>query len=300
VIASCPVCGSRRLTRSFRTPHLAVQRCRVCKHRIADHLLLTPSSVDYHEQYDQGEFLASLAATRRRQAAIILRLIGKQLATADGLVDFGAGRGWFLEACREAGLRSLAGVDTSELAVRSLADRHFGATVVSASTTDYAAALRDLPFRPRILTLLDVVEHFTPDRLRPTMASILLGLQPGLELVVIKVPDAGGLLYRTARLLLGAGAEAPIEQLYQVGTDPPHWNYFSRRSMCRFLESMGLVVLATRGDRDFEASSLAQRARALAGKPALGRVVGSLAAGLADLTGWQDATIYVVAPAAPL
>jgi hypothetical protein len=262
--------------------------------------LLTPSSVDYHEQYDQGEFLASLAATRRRQAAIILRLIGKQLATADGLVDFGAGRGWFLEACREAGLRSLAGVDTSELAVRSLADRHFGATVVSASTTDYAAALRDLPFRPRILTLLDVVEHFTPDRLRPTMASILLGLQPGLELVVIKVPDAGGLLYRTARLLLGAGAEAPIEQLYQVGTDPPHWNYFSRRSMCRFLESMGLVVLATRGDRDFEASSLAQRARALAGKPALGRVVGSLAAGLADLTGWQDATIYVVAPAAPL
>jgi hypothetical protein len=299
-MTSCPVCGSRPLAADFATPHLTVQRCPVCGHRVADHRIATTTGVDYHEQYDQGDFLASLATTRQRQAAVILRLIRGAIPSADSLVDFGAGRGWFLEACRDAGMRSLAGVDTSELAVRSLNDRQFGAAMVSVAATDYAPALRSLPLRPRILTMLDVVEHFPPDRLRPILASILNGLQPGLELVVIKVPDAGGLLYRVSRLMARVGVTAPIEQLYQVGTDPPHWSYFTRRSMLQLIESVGLVVRATQGDRDFEPSSLTQRARALKGRPALGRIAGSAAAGLSDRAGWQDAMIYVAAPPAPL
>ena len=65
--------------------------------------------------------------------------------------------------------------------------------------------------------------------------------------------------------------------------------------MRRLLESLGLTVLEVKGDRDFEPQSLGQRARALAGMRALGRVAGSVAAGAADLTGWHDAAIYVAA-----
>ena len=291
----CPVCGSTQLSRGFSTRRLTVWRCPVCHHEIADHPNPANSAADYHEQYDQGGFLSSLATTRRRQAALIVALIRRHLPSADGLMDFGAGRGWFLEACRDAGFHALAGADTSELAVRSLVERQFAAIALSPTGADYAAVLRTLPFRPRVLTMLDVVEHLQPDQLRDVLDNVLEGMRPDLELVVIKVPDAGGLFYRGARLLVRAGIAEPIEQLYQVGTDPPHFNYFNHGSMRRLLESLGLTFLEVTGDRDFEPESLGQRARALARIPAVARVAGSAAAGVADLTGWHDTAIYVAA-----
>ena len=296
MVGSCPICGSGRLTPSVRTARLEVVRCRVCGHRLATHLAQPTATLDYHDQYDQGGFLASLASTRQRQAAVIINMIRGRVREPDALLDFGAGRGWFLDACREAGLRSLAGADTSELALRSLAERQFAAIALSPTITDYASVFQKLPFRPRILTMLDVVEHFSPDQLNEVLGSVLRGLRPELELVVIKVPDAGGLFYRGARLLARAGIAGPIEQLYQVGTDPPHFSYFTHGSMRRLLESLGLTVLEVRGDRDFEPASLGQRAKALVGMPAVGRVAGSTAAGLADLTRWHDAAIYLATP----
>jgi Methyltransferase domain len=296
VIAGCPICGAPGLARSVATARLQVSRCPVCGHRVAVHQAPPQTTaIDYHEQYDQGAFLASLAATRQRQAAVIIELIRRRLSDADRLLDFGAGRGWFLEACRGAGFQSLAGVDTSELAVSSLRDRQFAAQMLSPST-DYSDPLRRLPFRPRIVTMLDVIEHFPSDGLGAALDSILRGLQPELELLVIKVPDAGGLLYGGAQLLARIGLTGPIEQLYQVGTDPPHFHYFTHRSMRRLLESHELTIVATQGDRDFEPDSFGQRARPLAGMPAVARVAGSAAARLADLTGWYDAAIYLAAP----
>jgi hypothetical protein len=272
----------------------------VCGHRVATHRASARASLDYHDQYDQGGFLASLAATRRRQATIIIDMIRGRIREPDALLDFGAGRGWFLEACRAAGFRSLAGADTSELAVRSLAERRFAAIALSPTSVDYGPALQHLPFRPRILTMLDVVEHFPPDQLKDLLGNVLGGLRPALELVVIKVPDAAGLFYRGARLLARGGTVGPIEQLYQVGTNPPHFSYFTHDSMRRLLESLGLTLLEVRGDRDFEAASLGQRARVLARMPAIGRFAGSTAAGVADLTRWRDAAIYLAAPQLPL
>ena len=295
MIASCPICGSPRLKPSVSTPRLRVSRCQVCGHRIASHLTPPQATVDYHEQYDQGGFLASLASTRQRQAGIIIDLIRRQVPDADRLLDFGAGRGWFLEACRASGIQSLAGVDTSEVAVGSLKERQFAALTLTPAI-DYSEPLGRLPFRPRILTLLDVVEHFYPDQVQPLLGSILRSLQPELELVVIKVPDAGGLLYRGARSLARIGLAGPIEQLYQIGTDPPHFSYFTRGSMRRLLEPKGLTITATQGDRDFEAGSLADRVRALAHLPAISALVGSGAAAFVNVTGWYDSTIFLAIP----
>jgi methyltransferase family protein len=295
MIDRCPICGSRRLHRSLATAHLRLQRCLDCSHRLAEHEPAAPPAADYHEQYGQGQFLESLATTRRRQAAVIIELIRRQLPQPDRLLDFGAGRGWFLEACRQNGFRELAGADSSLLAVTSLRDRGFAAQLVPGG--DRLGDLAPLPFQPRILTLLDVVEHFPVERLQPILTGIIDPLRPALELVVMKVPAAEGLLYRSAVLLGRLGATGPIEQLYQVGTDPPHLSYFTSRSMVRLLSAVGLQPVDSRGDRDFEPSSLAARARAAHRLPSAAALLAGWAiAASSQLTGAYDSVIYVARP----
>lgn len=297
--ASCPVCGAAGLVRSLTTPGILVQRCPDCSHRVAEHVPTAAAVQDYHRQYEEGGFLESLAATRRRQASVIIRLVAGYLEAPDQLLDYGAGRGWFLEACREAGYRSLAGADTSELAVDSLRARGFEALRLP-TVTSGPPELYGLTFRPRVLTLLDVVEHFPPPDLRAMLAGLVASLQPELELIVIKVPVADGLLYRAAVRLAKLGVMGPIEQLYQVGTSPPHFNYFSARSMGRLLQLSGMHLLERRGDSDFEGDSLANRARPIRRlpKPAAS-LFGSTLQSLVDLTGSHDASIFVIKPGIP-
>lgn len=254
-------------------------------------------TADYHRQYEEGAFLESLAATRRRQAALIIGLIARHLPGADRLLDFGTGRGWFLEACRQAGYADLVGADTSMLAIESLKARGFATLpLVAGRAPDFSK----LPFRPRILTLLDVIEHFPPPDLRTVLGGLLQGLSPELELVVIKVPSAGGVLYRTAAGLARAGAVGPIEQLYQVGTSPPHLSYFTSRSMGQLLQLSRMSLLEERGDRDFEPDTLADRARPLRRLPkGAAWLAGSATGILTNLTGTHDATIYVARPNSP-
>ena len=118
----CPICG-RPLRRATGTSRLSVERCSSCGHSVAEHGSGAENDVDYHRQYDEGEFLSSLATTRRRQAKTILERIRAELPDADALVDFGAGRGWFLEEARAAGMRKLAGTDTSRESIRGLREQ---------------------------------------------------------------------------------------------------------------------------------------------------------------------------------
>jgi hypothetical protein len=214
----------------------------------------------------------------------------------DLLLDYGAGRGWFLEACRQSGYRTLAGADTSEMAIGSLARRGFD-TVQLSAVTNHGPDLAALPFRPRILTLLDVIEHFPPADLKDLLVDLVRSLLPELKLVVIKVPAAEGLLYRSAVRLAKVGVQGPIEQLYQVGTSPPHFSYFTAQSMARLLQLSRMSLLEKRGDRDFEPETLSDRARPLRLLPKVGaRVVGSAAGLLTDLTGSHDASIFFAKP----
>jgi len=56
----------------------------------------TPSSADYHEQYETGAFLEALRVTRIRQAKAILPRVRLHAPKATRLLDFGCERGWFL------------------------------------------------------------------------------------------------------------------------------------------------------------------------------------------------------------
>jgi hypothetical protein len=195
---------------------------------------------------------------------MIVALIRSRIPDADALLDFGAGRGWFLEGCRAAGLGRLAGVDSSPMSVHLLREKGFVARDTARGPFD---------FSPRILSLLDVLEHIPPDQAVPLLRGLIKDLGERLELVVVKVPVSSGALYRAASFLARCGIKGPLERLYQVDTFPPHFHYFSGDSLRRFFTLCGLSIVHEIGDPDFEPDSLMDRIAALRGAA---RVAGRL------------------------
>jgi hypothetical protein len=290
--AGCAICGALGLRDDFRTPELRVTRCPSCGHRYAEH---APSAgrhadTDYHLQYEQQAFVSALERTRVRQAQRIVGLIRRHMAEADSVLDYGAGRGWFLDVARSAGFVRSAGADPSAVSARLLRERGFEALELTAG----AELERSLPrasFEPQVLTLLDVIEHFPPATVRPTLRQVLRHFRP--RLAVFKVPLSSGLLYRSARGLCACGVRQPLEQLYQVGSRPPHVSYFSRRSLSILLASCGLRVIDELLDLDFEPQELAGRASALRRLGGLARGLGAVAAVTANRLRCQDSLIAI-------
>ena len=294
----CPICG-QPLRPAGTTARLSIARCARCGHSVAEHRSDERSDVDYHRQYDEGEFLASLTTTRRRQAKTILDSILAQVPGADALLDFGAGRGWFLEEARALGMARLAGTDTSSDSVDGLRQRGIHGVLIPPPTeTGWDLRLGTLPFRPRVLTFLDVIEHFPAERLSLMFKTVVDQLRPDLELVVIKVPVSDGLLYRTADALSRARVFGPREQLYQVGTFPPHYSYFSRRSLAEFLARHGLTRVDAFGLLEFDPTTFGSRVAALRRAPhAATRLLGATTALVAERT-TQDSYVALARPVA--
>ena len=292
----CPACGAEPLSASFATPNIQVSRCRQCGHRVARHAPLPPDDRDYHEQFEGGAFLESLRATRQRQAKVILAHLRRLEPETTRLLDLGCGRGWFIESVLQAGFTEVAGADTSELAVDLV--RRLGAHAVLLTADGAAAALEQLPFRPQVLTLLDVLEHFEDEAAIRRLSGVVELFRPELRLAVVKVPVSTGILYRAATGLRALGAPVALEQLYQVGTTPPHHHYFTPCSVNVLLRRAGLDVVAMVRDVDFEPASLTARARAARRLPRpVGSAIGNVSAALATLLRWQDSLVLFARPA---
>lgn len=277
--------------------------CAECSHRYAIHT--SPPSLhgerDYHDQYDQGEFLSSLEKTRRRQAGILARAIKAAVGPDAGVLDYGSGRGWFLDACREEGFRKLAGADSSTVALRLLQERGIPGILVPLSPPRLrSGAPLSLPFAPEVLTFLDVVEHFPGHLISDSLNTIVREVGDSLRLVVIKIPTSQGLLYRLAETLATIGWSGPVEQLYQVGTSPPHYHYFCPRSMIQLAGSLKLTLYKTMHDLDFEPELLYRRIHATSGLPkALGVTIGACLGLLARVTRMEDTMICFLRPKVP-
>jgi hypothetical protein len=292
--ACCPICGRALLAPVVR-PGLEIARCPGCGHRVAAHSLPSLPAADYHEQYDEA-LGSALRETRTRQAARILALGRRHAPGLSGLVDYGAGRGWFLQACRSAGITPVAGLDTSRLSVEGLVDSGIEAHLLSEHDSG-AEALSRLSFPPRVLTLLDVVEHFPAETLAARLREIVTACGRSLELVIVKVP-VPGLLYAGASALGGAGVPGPLLQLYQSGTWPPHFHYFSRDSLGRLLAAAGLTVIEAVGDADFDPPFFGSRI-GLKGAftRRLARLAGEALAATVHLTRAFDSLVVLARPA---
>jgi hypothetical protein len=192
---------------------------------------------------------------------------------------------------------TVAGAEISDRALQLLAERGVPGIKLDADHPEKLDTLR-LPFRPQVLTLLDVIEHFPPARAGAVLSSLVAQLRPELKLVVIKVPVTTGVLFRVAGVLSRVGACGPIEQLYQVGTFPPHRSYFSARSLEITVRDAGTQPVAVMRDPDFEPSYLADRALATATLPRwVSRWAGMSAAVLARWSRAEDSIIMACRPA---
>jgi 2-polyprenyl-3-methyl-5-hydroxy-6-metoxy-1,4-benzoquinol methylase len=292
---SCPICEGTTLGPSIAPPGLVIARCRACGHRAAIHEGRSGPDIDYHEQYDNDAFLEALRATRVRQAGRLIECLRRHVPSLSGIVDYGAGRGWFLNACRSAGVAPVAGVDTSRVSVDGLKASGIEAHLLPEEEAG-ADVLSQLSFRPRVVCFLDVLEHFPPDRIQERFRSLLSGCGKELEIVVVKVPVAG-LLYGAATLLARIGAPNILRQLYQVGTWPPHFNYFSPTSAERLLASAGLSVVERVGDPDFEPELLGRRIGAASPSArTLARIGGESLGAVIRLTGRFDSAIFLARP----
>lgn len=256
--ATCWVCGSTT-GRFWTNAEFDAVACRGCGHLLATHRR-NPSAegTDYHLMYEQGDFVAALGATRRRQAARILDALASLPDPPRSLFDFGCGRGFFLEAARQRGGLTLAGGDVSELALAGLAEQGLAALPLDAELPFEKLDLCQLPFIPEAITFLDVIEHF-PGNLGARLDSFSRRLPRGVRFLVFKVPVRDGLMFSLADLARRAGVEGPALQLFQSGTFPPHYQYFTRRSLDGLVAKLGLSPRAVLDDLDFEPEQLGRR-----------------------------------------
>jgi len=271
----CPICRSGGMTTELDTSMIRCSRCAECGHRVIAHKWVSRGSAgDYHLQYDQDGFLPALAATRKRQALLVLEALRRAGGT-DRILDIGAGQGWFLETCREAGVAMLAGVDGSSYAVGRLQAQGIGSHLVDLRLLATPGEEKPLlgsavGFPPAVVTLLDVLEHFDRQQPAAMLRRVLREFRDSLALVAVKVPVSRGLLFRACLQMARLSATGPFYQLLQVGLVPAHFHYFSVRSLRRLLHDCDLEIVEEIGDPDFEPNLMKSRVRAL------GRVPGFL------------------------
>jgi hypothetical protein len=246
----CAVCDGDQRSVEYQTEALTVSLCATCGHREARHAPVATATSDYYEHTPQGEaFLASLQVTRRRQARDILGRFAAKASRPRAWLDFGCGRGWFLDEARRAGAAPVAGFDTSEHATRWLEAEGYAVThprIDDPSWPDFSS----LPFAPVVVSALDVIEHLPQAAAERALCRLRTEL-PRMTWLVVKVPVSEGTLYRVAR---GGRYLFPAvyRQLYQFGTVPPHYHYFSTQSLHRLLARAGFEVTDTWTDHDVD------------------------------------------------
>lgn len=235
---SCFLCGSAVETPEYKTTRLQVARCSGCGHRFAKHAGGAPANDYYEHTPEQEKFVTSLSETRRRQAKYLLARIGPRLAKTDSWLDFGCGRGLFLGEARAFGLEALSGFEASSVSGQWMKSRGF--PMADGLPGEFWPKWDSLATKPKIVSFFDVLEHFegrsSLEALRRLQAEL-----PGLEWIVIKVPVSDGALFRLAHAIRGQ-VPGPYETMFQVGTNPPHYHYFSRASLRLFVEKAGLAA----------------------------------------------------------
>ena len=161
-----------------------------------------------------------------------------RLARGCRLLDVGIGTGLLLHLAREGGFTPL-GCEISPGAAEK-AREEFG---VDVQVGDFLEA--DVGEAPSAITMADVVEH-TPDPRRFVARAAEL-LRPGGALFVA-VPNHRSTLFLAADVLARVpGLSSMVSKLYV----PNHYWYFTPATLVRLVESVGLRVVAVRGESPY-------------------------------------------------
>ena len=173
-------------------------------------------------------------------------------------LDVGCSIGQFLAISEQRGAK-VVGIEP-EHAFAELA-RQQGHDV---ATGYFPEALGDSdPFD--LISFMDVIGHIPA--LRETGRNALLRLGEGGYLM-IKTPTADGLMFRSGRASRVFGLELLWQRLWQRDFASPQLHFFTSKSMTRFAQEIGGVIVASRRFPALERSGLRQR---LSATPSMAR-----------------------------
>lgn len=197
----------------------------------------------YYLEWNMGyeEWKADPGAPIHGTYAYALQRAG--LAPGEVLVDIGTGRGELLALAMQQGAARAVGLEYSEAAV-ALAHRTLDAHHVSAEVL--LADARAIPMADGVadlVTLLDVVEHLSPEELHRALCEARRILRPGGRIVAHTFPNRliYDVTYRVQRLLVpGRARRWPREPRGELEA-MMHVNEQTRRSLARALKAAGFT-----------------------------------------------------------
>jgi len=246
---TCPCCGAA-LRRGLCDWHWA---CPACAYESAT-LEAGINQADRHERIDESARSGALRELRQANFARLLALIESHLpALPPGqararLLDVGAGHGWFVQAA--SARHEVTGIEPDD-GIRASAAAG-GVTLMPGYFPD---CLRDGQ-RFEAITFNDSLEHM-PDP-RAVLAAAHRHLAPG-GLLVLNLPNAQGLFYRLARVLMRAGWRAPFERMWQKGLPSPHLHYFKPDNLSALARTCGFALVAQQALESLRLKGLYQR-----------------------------------------
>ncbi len=250
------------------------------------------------EVYDADYYLSRCAGHEqwtssggtRHDALYDGSLTRARLAPGEVLVDIGTGRAELLVAAVARGAARAIGVEYSHSAL-DLARRTIEASGSAARAGVVAADSRRLPLpsgSADLVTMLDVVEHLTPDELHTTLVEARRVLRPGGRLFAHTFPTRTiyQVTYRLQRAAVPGRRRGWPADPRNDFERAMHVNEQSRRSLQRTLSGAGFAAVDVRHGRwVFDSFVPDERARRLYHRLAAHRLTVPL--GVADL--WAEA-----------
>jgi SAM-dependent methyltransferase len=188
-----------------------------------------PVRINAVRQIDEDARERALKGIRLSNFQQLLTECSDLLPIGGKLLDIGCAHGWFMEAATARGITCVGIEPDVEMEIRA---RSAGHNVIAGTFPD---ALPD-GARFDTITFNDVFEHL-PDVNR--MAHILPDyLEPG-GIVIVNLPVADGVIFRTARLVARCGVKAPLNRMWQAGLPSPHLSYFTSKTLKQLFEAAG-------------------------------------------------------------
>ena len=206
--------------------------CPTCKYERA----VLPSNINLlgaHQAIDETAREHALRNVRRHNFEILLRRI-LELKTRGDLLDVGCAHGWFLELARTH--FNVLGLEPD----RAIYDAH--ATGTFAVRLGYFPEVLGTSEKFDVIVFNDVLEHI------PDITEALSACHRHLNehgVLVVNLPDSGGIFYRIAKRLSQFGIVEFFKRMWQVGLPSPHVHYFNRTNLTTLLEKHGFEVRKT-------------------------------------------------------
>ena len=261
---NCNCCGGK-LKNFFKDQFVLINQCPKCDSLDVHHFQIdkTLFKKDYYETdlFNSDKFEYSLKKTRQRQADKILRKFAVFLPPSIQLFDYGCGKGNFLNVAKAKGYNNLCGIESSDIAFKETSKI---CKCIKVEFNDvklhFSEDIKDIRLlNKRVLVLLDVIEHFSFNNLNRWLAQINKTFSFP-KFLIIKVPSRKSLLFELALLLARFRISSkPLHQLLQVGTLPPHYNFFSSDGLIRLFAQFNYKPIKKISDLDYEIFNLSAR-----------------------------------------